>query len=91
MRSLKASGDRNELIRAVHDALYCSEICAYAQGFQLMRAAQTEYAWKLDFASIASIWRGGGIFAYHGKVILLAFEELKKYNCWRGWPLEFLG
>jgi len=54
-------GDRNELIKAVHDALYCSKICAYAQGFQLMRAAESEYGWKLDFASIASIWRGGCI------------------------------
>ena len=52
-------GDRNELITAVHDALYCSKICAYAQGFQLMMAAEAEYGWKLDFASIASIWRGG--------------------------------
>ena len=52
---------RDELINAVHDALYCSKICAYAQGFQLMRAAQNEYAWKLDLASIASIWRGGCI------------------------------
>ncbi len=54
-------GDRNELIKSVHDALYCSKICAYAQGFQLMRAAEAEYGWKLDFASIASIWRGGCI------------------------------
>jgi 6-phosphogluconate dehydrogenase len=54
-------GDRNELITAVHDALYCSKICAYAQGFQLMRAAEAEYGWKLDFGSIASIWRGGCI------------------------------
>jgi 6-phosphogluconate dehydrogenase len=54
-------GDRNELIQNVHDALYCSKICAYAQGFQLMRAAEAEYGWKLDFASIASIWRGGCI------------------------------
>lgn len=54
-------GDRSELITAVRDALYCSKICAYAQGFQLMRAAQTEYGWKLNFASIASIWRGGCI------------------------------
>jgi 6-phosphogluconate dehydrogenase len=54
-------GDRNELIEAVHGALYCSKICAYAQGFQLMRAAETEYRWKLDFATIASIWRGGCI------------------------------
>ena len=55
------SGDREELTHAVHDALYCSKICAYAQGFQLMRAAEKEYGWKLDFASIASIWRGGCI------------------------------
>jgi 6-phosphogluconate dehydrogenase len=54
-------GDRNDLIQNVHDALYCSKICAYAQGFQLMRAAEAEYGWKLDFASIASIWRGGCI------------------------------
>jgi 6-phosphogluconate dehydrogenase len=49
------------LIDAVHDALYCSKICAYAQGFQLMRAAEREYGWKLDLASIAGIWRGGCI------------------------------
>jgi 6-phosphogluconate dehydrogenase, C-terminal domain len=55
------TGDRNELVKAVHYALYCSKICAYAQGFQLMRAAETEYGWKLDLASIASIWRGGCI------------------------------
>ena len=55
------SGDRDALINAVRDALYCSKICAYAQGFQLMREAQKEYSWKLDFATIASIWRGGCI------------------------------
>jgi len=45
----------------IRDALYCSKICAYAQGFQLMREAQKEYKWKLDFGTIASIWRGGCI------------------------------
>jgi 6-phosphogluconate dehydrogenase len=54
-------GDRTELINAVRDALYCSKICAYAQGFQLMRAAQEEYGWQLDFATLARIWRGGCI------------------------------
>ena len=54
-------GGRQELIAAVRDALYCSKICAYAQGFQLMRQAQAEYRWELDFASIARIWRGGCI------------------------------
>ena len=55
------AGNKDELIAAVRDALYCSKICAYAQGFQLMREAQNEYKWKLDFAAIASIWRGGCI------------------------------
>ena len=55
------SGDRQALIDAVRDALYCSKICAYAQGFQLMREAQSEYDWKLDFGTIASIFRGGCI------------------------------
>jgi 6-phosphogluconate dehydrogenase len=54
-------GDRQQLIDAIRDALYCSKICAYAQGFQLMRDAQNEYKWKLNFAEIASIWRGGCI------------------------------
>jgi len=48
-------------VKAVHDALYCSKICSYAQGFQLMREAQNEYQWKLDFGKIAQIWRGGCI------------------------------
>ena len=54
-------GDPHELITMVRDALYCAKICAYAQGFQLMRAAQHTYDWTLDFASIARIWRGGCI------------------------------
>lgn len=55
------SGDREQLIRMVHDALYCSKICSYAQGFQLMREAQKEYKWTLNFGEIAMIWRGGCI------------------------------
>ena len=58
---LAHAGDRAELIAAIRDALYCSKICAYAQGFQLMREAQNEYKWKLDFAAIAAIFRGGCI------------------------------
>ena len=55
------SGDRQAMIDAIHDALYCSKVCAYAQGFQLMRAAQSEYKWDLPFADIARIFRGGCI------------------------------
>ena len=54
-------GKSEDLIAAIRDALYCSKICAYAQGFQLMREAQNEYKWKLNFAEIAAIFRGGCI------------------------------
>ena len=47
--------------KAIEDALYCAKICAYAQGFQLMRAAQKEYDWTFNFSDIAKIWRGGCI------------------------------
>ena len=57
----KFEGDREAFIAAIHDALYCSKICSYAQGFQLMRAAEAEYNWTLNFAEISRIWRGGCI------------------------------
>lgn len=65
-RSLKGpkpryEGDPQELIDAVRDALYCSKVCAYAQGFELMTQAQEECDWDLDFSQIADIWRGGCI------------------------------
>ncbi|MEO0588705.1 MAG: NADP-dependent phosphogluconate dehydrogenase, partial [Planctomycetota bacterium] len=55
------SARKAELVPAIRDALYCSKICAYAQGFQLMREAQNEYDWKLNFGKIAQIFRGGCI------------------------------
>jgi 6-phosphogluconate dehydrogenase len=57
----KYTGSKKAFIQAIHDALYCSKICSYAQGFQLMREAQNEYGWKLNFGQIAQIWRGGCI------------------------------
>ncbi len=57
----KYKGGKKSLVDAVRNALYCSKICAYAQGFQLMREAQKEYNWQLNFGQIASIWRGGCI------------------------------
>jgi len=59
--SKKYKGSKKALVQAIHDALYCSKICSYAQGFQLMREAQKEYKWKLNFGEIAQIWRGGCI------------------------------
>ncbi|SHG29382.1 6-phosphogluconate dehydrogenase [Marinomonas polaris DSM 16579] len=53
--------EAEEVEKAIEEALYCAKICAYAQGFQLMRAAEKEYDWKFNFSDIAKIWRGGCI------------------------------
>jgi len=55
------TGQNQDFVRAVHDALYASKICAYAQGFALMAAAAKQYDWSLDFGQIAMIWRAGCI------------------------------
>lgn len=48
-------------IKQLHDALYCAKICAYAQGFDLMKRAGKDQGWDFDFAEIAKIWRAGCI------------------------------
>lgn len=53
--------EKTEYVARLHDAIYCSKICAYAQGFQLMSLAAKEYDWTLNFANIAKIWRAGCI------------------------------
>jgi len=55
------TGDKSEMVEAIREALYASKICSYAQGFQLMREAQKEYNWTLNFGEIAQIFRGGCI------------------------------
>jgi 6-phosphogluconate dehydrogenase len=61
----QGSGGRPEnaerLVEDVRRALYASKVVAYAQGFQQLAAAATEYSWPLDMGAIATIWRGGCI------------------------------
>jgi 6-phosphogluconate dehydrogenase len=56
-----STAEQQEVITQLHDAMYCAKICAYAQGFQLMKLAAKEHSWTFDFASIAKIWRAGCI------------------------------
>jgi 6-phosphogluconate dehydrogenase len=53
--------DRERLIDAVHDALYASKICSYAQGFALIRAGAKEFNWEINLSEMARIWKGGCI------------------------------
>ena len=57
----KITGDRQQFINDVRDALYASKVVAYAQGFEQMLAAAKEFDWTLHPGEIATIWRGGCI------------------------------
>lgn len=68
--------EKTAIIEALEHALYCSKICAYAQGFQLMDIAAKEHGWKLEFAEIAKIWRAGCIIrAVFLQSITHAYEQ----------------
>jgi len=64
------SGDREEMVDALEQALYASKIVSYAQGYQLMRAVAAEEGWDLNYGGIALMWRGGCIIrsAFLGKI-----------------------
>lgn len=55
------SKNAKELIEDVMGALYCSKICSYAQGMNLIRAASNEFNWGVDLGECARIWKGGCI------------------------------
>lgn len=46
---------------ALEQALLAGRILAHAQGFRVLWAASEEFAWNLDYARIAEIWRAGCI------------------------------
>ncbi len=54
-------GDKKQFIEDIRQALYASKIISYTQGFMLMRAAAGEMKWKLNYGSIALMWRAGCI------------------------------
>ncbi|KAL8829834.1 MAG: hypothetical protein Q9191_001786 [Dirinaria sp. TL-2023a] len=55
------SGNKDEFLANLEQALYASKIISYAQGFMLIQNAAKEYGWKLNKPSIALMWRGGCI------------------------------
>ena len=65
----------------ISHALYASKIMSYTQGFMLMRTASEENKWKLNYGSIALMWRGGCIIRskFLGK-IKEAYDKNPKLN-----------
>src|SRR5438552_221928 len=77
--SAKYSGSKQELIAAVHDALYASKICSYAQGMSLIQAGSDEYKWNISLKEMARIWKGGCIIrALFLDDIMRAFDKQPK-------------
>jgi 6-phosphogluconate dehydrogenase len=58
---IESPGQGQAFVQDVHDALYASKICSYAQGMALIRAGSEAYGWGIDLAETARIWKGGCI------------------------------
>ncbi len=52
---------REQMKNAVHDALYASKICSYAQGMNLIKAGSDSFGWNINLSEVARIWQGGCI------------------------------
>ena len=48
-------------VDAIHDALYASKICSYAQGMNLIRAGSEKWNWNINLGEVSRIWKGGCI------------------------------
>src|SRR3989440_1004673 len=57
----KYTGDKKAMIDAIHDALYASKICSYAQGMNLIRAGSEKWKWNINLGEVSRIWKGGCI------------------------------
>jgi 6-phosphogluconate dehydrogenase len=70
--NVRFSGDIEAFVEDQRRALLASKIVSYAQGFMCMREAAKEYGWKLNYGSIAMLWRSGCI------IRSIFLEQIKK-------------
>jgi 6-phosphogluconate dehydrogenase len=72
----ESKSDRDEFVRAVRAALYCSKVCSYAQGYAMLSAADKAHEYGLNLIEIARIWKAGCIIrAAFLDEIMKAFGE----------------
>ena len=55
------TGNRQDFLDALEQALYAAKIISYAQGYMLLQSAAKTYGWNLNYGGIALMWRGGCI------------------------------
>ena len=61
----QAAQNLAEVLPKIQGALLAAKICAYAQGFALIKAADQEHDWQLPLDKVASVWRAGCIIRAH--------------------------
>lgn len=47
---------KEEILKALHDALYASKVCSYAQGMALIKEGSDFYKWNINLSECARIW-----------------------------------
>jgi len=57
----RTSGKFDGTKDSIHDALYASKVCSYAQGMNLIKAGSDAFGWKINLSEVARIWQGGCI------------------------------
>jgi len=57
----QATQNLAEVLPKIQGALLAAKICAYAQGFALIKAGDQEHDWQLPMDKVASVWRSGCI------------------------------
>jgi len=57
----QANQNLAEVLPKIQGALLAAKICAYAQGFALIKAGDQEHDWQLPMDKVASVWRAGCI------------------------------
>ena len=55
------TGNRNDFINQLEDALHASFVITYAQGLAMLQQASITYKYNVNISTVASIWRGGCI------------------------------
>ena len=61
----QATQNLAEVLPKIQGALLAAKICAYAQGFALIKAGDQEHDWQLPMDKVASVWRAGCIIRAH--------------------------
>jgi 6-phosphogluconate dehydrogenase len=73
--------DHHAVLGQIQRGLLAAKMCAYAQGFALLKAADREHQWQLAMAQVASVWRAGCIIRAHLlQDIRQAFAEAPDLN-----------